>query len=41
MFLKRCQYQALNMKDIHIGSTITVYSRLLKIIDYGDVATRR
>ena len=26
---------------MHIGSIITVYSRLLKIVDYGDVATRR
>ena len=29
------------MDDLHIGSIITIYSRQLKIIDYGDVATRR
>jgi len=29
------------MEEVHIGSNITVYGRLLKIVDYGDVATRR
>ena len=29
------------MEDLHIGSIITVYSRQLKVVDYGDVATRK
>lgn len=28
------------MNEMHIGSVLTVYSRQLKITDYGDVATR-
>ena len=41
VFLKRCQYSSVGIDDMHIGSVVTVYSRLLKIADYGDVATRR
>jgi len=29
------------MKDLHVGSLITVQARQLKILDYGDVATRK
>ena len=29
------------MDDLYVGSIITVYGRQLKIVDYGDVATRR
>ena len=39
--MKRCAYPGLNVEDLHIGSVITVYSRQLKITDYGDVATRK
>lgn len=41
MFLKRCSCQGLRPEDLHIGSSVTIYSRQLKITDYGDVATRR
>lgn len=40
MFLKRCPVPTLTVKELFLGSTINVYSRLLKIVDYGDVATR-
>jgi nucleoside-diphosphate kinase len=40
VFLKRCPYDGLGFTDLHIGSTINVYARILKVIDYGDVATR-
>jgi nucleoside-diphosphate kinase len=29
------------MEDLHLGSVITVYGRQLKIVDYGDVATKK
>lgn len=39
--MKRCAYSGVTIEDLHIGSILTVYSRLLKIVDYSDVATRR
>jgi nucleoside-diphosphate kinase len=41
MFLKRCEYQELNMNDFFLGATVTIFSRQLKIVDYGDVFTRK
>jgi nucleoside-diphosphate kinase len=41
MFLKRCQYPDLNVSDLFIGNTVTVFSRQLKIVEYADVFTRR
>lgn len=35
-FLKRCEYAGINLGDLYIGSTITVYSRQLKVIEYAD-----
>jgi len=40
VFLKRCAYPSINLKDLFIGATVTVYSRQLKILDYGDEFTR-
>jgi len=40
MFLKRMAYQDIDLKDLFVGSIVTVYSRQLKIVDYGDVFTR-
>jgi nucleoside-diphosphate kinase len=40
-FLKRTQYFDLRMDDLHIGGNVTVHSRQLKIMDYGDAYTRR
>jgi nucleoside-diphosphate kinase len=41
MFLKRTTYEGVTRASIYIGSIITVYSRQLKIVDYGDVFTRQ
>lgn len=41
LFLKRCEYPSLSLGDLFIGATITVYSRQLKIVEYGDVFTRK
>ena len=29
------------MKDLHIGAIMTIQTRQLKIVEYGDVATRK
>jgi nucleoside-diphosphate kinase len=38
-FLKKTKVE-LTLKQLFIGATVTVFSRLLKIIDYGDEFTR-
>lgn len=40
VFLKRCEFPTITIKDLYIGSIVNVYSRQLKFIDYGDVYTR-
>lgn len=40
MFLKRCAYPSLNVKELFVGATINVFSRPLKVVDYGDEVTR-
>lgn len=40
MFLKRCTYPGVTSKEFFIGAVLTVYGRQLKIVEYGDVATR-
>lgn len=40
VFLKRTAYDGVNLKDLHIGSIITVYSRQLKVIEYADIFTK-
>lgn len=40
--MKRCPFSGVSsLDDFFIGAVITVYSRQLKIVDYGDVATRK
>jgi len=39
-FLKRCSYPSLKLSDLYIGAQVSVYSRLLKVLDYGDRFTR-
>lgn len=41
MFLKRMAGTQLNEKELFVGSTVTVYARQLKLVDYGDVFTRQ
>lgn len=40
IFLKRCEYPALQLKDIFVGAVLNVYSRQLKVIDFADEFTR-
>lgn len=41
MFLKRMGYPEISQKELFIGSVVTVYSRQLKLTDYGDTFTRK
>ena len=36
VFLKKCQYPEFNFADCHVGGTITIYSRQLKIVGYAN-----
>jgi nucleoside-diphosphate kinase len=41
VFLKRCPYPSLLPRDLFIGATATIFSRTLKVVEYGDEITRR
>ena len=41
MFLKRCEYPNVTLKDLYLGSTLTIYSRMIKLVDFGDVFTKK
>ena len=38
-FLKRCAYPSISLKDLYIGAQVSIYSRLLKVVAYGDQFT--
>lgn len=40
MFLKKCEVPTVSLDDFYIGSQVTIFSRVLKVTDYGDVHTR-
>eukprot|EP00472_Partenskyella_glossopodia_P002932 CAMPEP_0197524290 /NCGR_PEP_ID=MMETSP1318-20131121/9001_1 /TAXON_ID=552666 /ORGANISM="Partenskyella glossopodia, Strain RCC365" /LENGTH=343 /DNA_ID=CAMNT_0043077215 /DNA_START=188 /DNA_END=1219 /DNA_ORIENTATION=+ len=40
-FLKKCKYDSIELKDLYLGAKISVYSRLLTVVSYGDDFTRR
>ena len=40
VFLKRMAYAQISMDELYLGSIITVYSRQLKLVEYGDLFTR-
>eukprot|EP00126_Sphaerothecum_destruens_P000535 Sdes_comp10644_c1_seq1m2344 len=40
-FLKKVKYDNLKASELSIGGMVNVFSRQLKIIDYGDEFTRR
>eukprot|EP00455_Lapot_gusevi_P023336 TRINITY_DN2425_c0_g1_i1.p1 TRINITY_DN2425_c0_g1~~TRINITY_DN2425_c0_g1_i1.p1 ORF type:complete len:405 (-),score=100.67 TRINITY_DN2425_c0_g1_i1:56-1171(-) len=40
-FLKRCEYPSVGIRDLFIGSTITVYARQLRVVDFADEFTRK
>jgi len=41
LFLKRCEYPSVTLKDLYLGAVVNIYSRQLKIVDFGDVFTRK
>ena len=41
IFLKKVVYPDVSLKDLFIGSDINIYSRKLKIVDYGDGFTKK
>jgi len=41
LFLKRCDYPSITLKDLYIGAIVTVHARQLKVVDYADVFTRK
>lgn len=40
-FLKRTKYESLHVEDLFVGNKITVFSRHLSLVDYGDQYTAR
>merc|ERR1719258_904434 len=40
MFLKRAAFGHIQSEDLYLGATLNVYSRQVKIVEYGDVFTR-
>ena len=41
IFLKKQQIASIQLDDFFIGASVTICARVLKVIDYGDVHTRR
>jgi hypothetical protein len=39
-FLKRTKYEELKPSLLYLGSTVTVFARQLKLVEYGDEYTR-
>jgi nucleoside-diphosphate kinase len=40
VFLKRMACPGVSVDELFIGSVVTVYSRQLKLVEYGDLFTR-
>jgi len=40
-FLKRSEYPGVTLGDLYLGAKVTIHSRQLKVIEYGDVHTRK
>jgi hypothetical protein len=41
MFLKRTKSDTIKLNDFFIGNTINIFSRSIKIVDFGDAFTTR
>ena len=39
IFLKRVECAGITLKDFYVGAKVTVFSRVLHIVSYGDIAT--
>ncbi len=40
IFLKRVVFPTVTVKDLYVGSVVTIYSRKLSVVDYGDDFTK-
>jgi nucleoside-diphosphate kinase len=40
MFMKRMAVQGVSVRELFLGSIITVFSRQLRLVDYGDLFTK-
>ncbi|KAM4904612.1 nucleoside diphosphate kinase homolog 7 [Sylvia borin] len=40
-FLRRTKYESLHLEDLYVGSKVSVFSRHLTIVDYGNLYTSR
>ena len=41
VFLKRIEAPNLKLSEFYIGAKVTVFSRCLQVVEYGDIATQR
>ena len=41
VFLKKCKVDNIHLKDLYVGNSINLMSRLLDVVDYADSYTRR
>ena len=41
IFLRRCEYPSVQLKDIFLGAVLTIYSRQLKVVNYCDEFTKK
>jgi hypothetical protein len=39
VFLKRIEAPDLKLSDLYVGAKVTVFTRVLHVTEYGDVAT--
>jgi hypothetical protein len=41
VFLKRIEAPTVKLSDFYLGAKVTIFSRCLNIVEYGDIATQR
>lgn len=41
VFLKRIEAPNVKLSDFYIGAKVTIFSRVLHVVEYGDIATQR
>ncbi len=41
VFLKRIEAPNVKLADFYIGANVTIHSRIIRIVEYGDIATQR
>ena len=40
-FVKRVEYPNVKLEDLFIGAKVTIFSRVIHVVGYGDIATTR